>query len=80
MNYIIDEQQEATFRFTATLVEYLHDQGFTYPQMRAAVLGALKTLFVSVWLIGADSDLGEELRQCSRGAFQAAVARFYRDK
>jgi hypothetical protein len=79
MNYITDEQQEAAFLFTTTLVECLHDQGFTYQQMRTAVLAALKALFGSVWLVEADSDLGEELRQSSRGAFQAAVARFYRD-
>lgn len=80
MNNITDEQQEATFLFTATLVECLHDQGFTYQQTRTAVLAALKTLFGYVWMIEADSDLGEELRRCSRGAFQAAVARFYREE
>jgi hypothetical protein len=80
MKYITDEQQEATFLFTATLVESLHGQGFTYKQTRTAVLAALKALFGSVCMVEADSGLGEELRECSRGAFQAAVARFYRDE
>jgi len=79
MKYITDEQQEAMFLFTATLVESLHGQGFTYQQTRTAVFAALKGLFGLVWMVEADSAPGEELLECSRGAFQAAVARFYRE-
>ena len=68
----------ATRSFTTTLVEDLHEQEFTYTQMRAAVLSALKAMFSCVWMINPHSTLGEELRHCSREAFQAAAVRCYK--
>ncbi len=61
---------EATFAFTASLVESLSEQGFTESQTRTAVLAALKTLFGVVWKVDPKSELGEELRQCSRERFR----------